>query len=209
MVRRAGLGLAVLCLLSDGRAEANWVRPGPLRNPEAPVEPLKFDRHWLEPYFDSGPAAAGAESFRREDWRGAATRLAEAVRRLPPGSAERQAARYLQGLAHSEQGEWTQARDLFEDLFLGYPVLAPYHAYQAARCRLLLGDTAGALGWIEKVPPGSVPEAEATLLKMQALAERRQWEPGRAGGLPLPGALPGQRPSGARPCSGWPRRWRT
>jgi soluble lytic murein transglycosylase len=164
------------CLLGGGTVEANWVRPGPLRNPNAPVEPLKFDRHWLEPYFASGPAAAAAERFRREDWRGAVTQLSETARRLPPGAPERLAARYLQALAHTELSEWTQARDLFEELFLSYPVLAPYHAYQAARCRLQLGDSGGALEWIARVPPGTVPEAESLLLKMQALAEARQWE---------------------------------
>jgi soluble lytic murein transglycosylase len=158
---------------------AAWIRPNPRRAPppEPAEKPTRFDRRWLEPYFGSGPAAAAAERFRREDWRGAIPKLQEAARTLPAGSAERLGARFLEGLARTELGEWAVARDLFEQLHQHYPVLAPYHAFQAARCRLALGDAAGALTWVDKVPPGTVPEAEARLLKMQALAETRLWEP--------------------------------
>ncbi len=175
MNRRFAGAVALGLLLSAAEARA-FVRPGPQRNPTAPAEPLRFDRHWLEPYFASGPAAAAAERFRREDWRGAVVKLGEAARGMPVGSSERAAARYLEALAHTELGEWSAARDLFEQLYQSYPVLAPYHALEAARCRLQLGDTAGALSWIAKVPPATVPEAEAMLLKMQALADSRQWE---------------------------------
>jgi soluble lytic murein transglycosylase len=155
---------------------AMWVRPSAQTAAERDERPTRFDRHWLEPYFTSGAAAAAAERFRREDWRGAITKLQEVSRRLPASSSERLGARYLQALAHAELGEWALARDLFEQLHGVYPVLAPYHAYEAARARLALQDAAGALAWIAKVPAGSVPEAESRLLKMQALAETRQWE---------------------------------
>jgi soluble lytic murein transglycosylase len=173
-------GLLALALLALAPAPAEaWIRPNSRRAPPPePVEKrIRFDRRWLEPYFGSGAAAAAVERFRREDWRGAVPKLQEAARQLPAGSAERLGARFLEGLARTELGEWAAARDLFEQLYEHYPVLAPYHAYQAARCRLALGDTETALGWIDRVPAGSVPEAEARLLKMQALADVKRWEP--------------------------------
>ena len=44
------------------------------------------------------------------------------------------------------------AGDLFEDLWSSYPLLAPYHAYYAARCRLRRGDPEGAFTWAARVP---------------------------------------------------------
>ena len=61
----------------------------------------------------------------------------DVARRLPAGAPERLAARYLQALAHTELGEWTQARDLFEDLHERY---------------------AGA-GAVPRLPGGSMPAA--------------------------------------------------
>ncbi len=174
--RLVRIALAGLGLLGPTTAAAMWIRPG-VRQVTAPEDkPTRFDRRWLEPYFASGAGAAAAESFRRQDWRTAVTRLQELSRKLPAGSPERLGARYLQALAHTEIYEWAPARDLFEQLYQHYPVLAPYHAFEVARCRLQLGDAAGALAWIARVPEGSVPEGEARLLKMQALADTRQWE---------------------------------
>src|SRR5439155_7188343 len=52
---------------------------------------------------------------------------------------------------------------------VSYPLLAPYHAYYAARCRVRRGDAVGALVWAGRVPERTVPEAEAVLVKIDAL----------------------------------------
>ena len=64
---------------------------------------------------------------------------------------------------------------LFENLFESYPKLAPYHAYNAARCRMRRGDAAGALDWAARVPDGSVPKAEAELVRIDALRALSRW----------------------------------
>ena len=69
-----------------------------------------------------------------------------------------------------ELEDWAAAGDMFEDLHTRYPVLAPYPAYQAARCRLRRGDNEGALAWVARVPEGTVLEAEAALIRLDALA---------------------------------------
>ena len=66
--------------------------------------------------------------------------------------------KYMLALARANQGKWNDAGQLFEELFKSYPKLAPYHAYNAARCRLRRGDAAGALEWAARVADGSVPE---------------------------------------------------
>ena len=123
-------------------------------------KPVPFDRDWLEPFFQHGPAKAAAEKFRGDDWDGAETGFARALKSLPRGGDERQAATYLLALARANQSNWTDAGKLFEQLYDSYPRLAPYHAYNAARCRLRRSDYAGAIEWAAKVAKGSVPEAE-------------------------------------------------
>jgi len=77
--------------------------------------------------------------------------------RATVASPERRAARYLLAMAEANQSKWTEAGALFEDLYTSYPKLAPYHAYNAARCRLRRGDAAGALEWSGRVSKGSIP----------------------------------------------------
>ena len=60
-------------------------------------------------------------------------------------------------------------------LYKEYPKLAPYHAYNAARCRLRRGDAAGALEWAGRVAKGTVPEAEAELVRLDALRSLARW----------------------------------
>src|SRR5262249_10078133 len=139
-------------------------------------KPVPFDRAWLEPFFEHGAAKQAAEKFRADDWDGAEAGFAKALKSLPRGGDERRAASYLLALARVNQGDWTGAGKLFEELFESYPKLAPYHAYNAARCRLRRGDYAGAIEWAAKVPAGTVPEAEADLIRIDALRSLSRWD---------------------------------
>jgi soluble lytic murein transglycosylase len=140
----------------------------------APSRARPFERQWLEPFFTKGPTAAAAERFRLEDWAGAAAGFDKALAQLPATAPERAPARFMLALARMNQGQWAEAGAIFESLAETYPLLGPYHAYYAARCRLRRGDTAGALAWVAKVPARSVPEAEAALIRLDALlAEQR------------------------------------
>jgi soluble lytic murein transglycosylase len=150
---------------------------------EGPVPPrtvtgkaVDFDKAWLEPYFEKGPAKEGLEKFREEDWAAAETAFAKAVKALKKRSPEQQAARYMLALARENQSEWKDAGKLFEELYTAAPNLAAYHAYHAARCRLRAGDAPGALEWAEKVPKSSVPEAETSLVRIDALRALARWE---------------------------------
>jgi len=136
---------------------------------------VPFDRGWLTPFFEHGPAKQAVEQFRAEDWDAAETGFARAVRSLPRDSSERHAAMYMLAQARANQGKWVDAGALFEDLYTSYPKLAPYHAYNAARCRLRRGDAAGALEWAGKVPDASVPKAEAELVRIDALRTLGRW----------------------------------
>jgi soluble lytic murein transglycosylase len=138
-------------------------------------KPVHFDRGWLTPFFEHGPAKQASEQFRAENWDAAETSFAKAVKSLPRESAERRAAMYMLALARANQAKWAEAGQLFEDLHASYPKLAPYHAYNAARCRLRRGDAAGALDWVAKVPDGSVPKAEAELVRVDALRALGRW----------------------------------
>lgn len=137
--------------------------------------PVPFDKRWLEPFFASGPAHAGADLFRAGDFATAAQQLAGALAAMPRRAPERNQARFLLALAHMNLNAWQAAGDLFEDLWSSYPELAPYHAYNAARCRLRRGDAEGALAWAVRVPSHTVPEAEAVLVKIDALGARKRW----------------------------------
>jgi soluble lytic murein transglycosylase len=139
-------------------------------------KPVEFDKAWLEPYFQKGPAKDGLDAFRAEDWEGAEKALLKAVKALKKGGAEQLAARYLLALARENQSKWSEAGELFEDLFTKQPLLAPYHAYHAARCRVRRGDAAGALEWADRVPKGAVPEAETSLVRIDALRALARWD---------------------------------
>jgi soluble lytic murein transglycosylase len=139
-------------------------------------KPVPFDRDWLEPFFQHGAAKEAAEKFRGDDWSGAEVGFARALKSLPRHGDERLAATYLLALARANQSDWADAGKLFEQLYDSYPKLAPYHAYNAARCRLRRSDYAGAIEWAGKVTKGSVPEAEADLIRIDALRSLNRWE---------------------------------
>ena len=139
-------------------------------------KPVPFDAEWIEPFFKGGPAKQAAERFRAEDWAAADSGFARVAKALPRASAERRAARYLMALAEASQSKWAEAGALFEELFTSYPKLAPYHAYNAARCRLRRGDAVGALEWSARVGKGSIPEAEAQLVAIDALRALARWD---------------------------------
>jgi soluble lytic murein transglycosylase len=150
--------------------------PGSVQTIRGSGKPVGFDAAWLDPFFKKGAAKQASEKFREEDWAAAATGFARAVRELPKKSGERLAATYMLALARAAQGEWADAGALFEDLFTRYPKLAPYHAYQAARCRLRRGDAAGALTWAARVARGTVPEAESALVRIDAFRALGRWD---------------------------------
>lgn len=136
---------------------------------------VRFDPIWLEPFFRSGVLHRGAESFRQESWAAAESALLKGSAGLPARSPERQAARYLAALSRANQGKWLPAASLFEELHRTYPKLAPYHAYHAARCWLRAGQAQTALDWADRVPSGSIPEAESQLVAIEALRVLERW----------------------------------
>jgi soluble lytic murein transglycosylase len=159
-------------------------------SPASPSPAFAFDPHGLEPYFQGPRLRAAADSFRAGDWSAAATAFSAALVKLPRISPERPPATYLLALAHANAGHWTQAEPLFEDLFGGWPALAPYHAYNAARCHLRRGDVAGALTWAAKVAPGTIPEAEANLITIDALGAAHRWSEAEAAARAYPERFP-------------------
>jgi soluble lytic murein transglycosylase len=137
--------------------------------------PVAFDRKWLEPFFASGPESKAAARFRSGDFTGAAKELGRVLADLPKSSPERNPLRYLHALALINQSSWQAAGDIFEDLWSTYPLLAPYHAYHAARCHLRRGDSDGAFTWLSRVPSGSVPEPDAVMVKVDAFVADKRW----------------------------------
>lgn len=153
--------------------------------PGAPTEsapspksvPVAFDKKWLDPFFTTGPESKAAARFRAGDFTGASKDLPRVLADFPAKSPERNPLRFLLALALMNQSSpsWQAAGDLFEDLWSSYPLLAPYHAYNAARCRLRRGDSDGAFTWLARVPSGSVPEAEAVMVKVDAFVAAKRW----------------------------------
>lgn len=137
--------------------------------------PVAFNRQWLEPFFPSGPEGRAADRFRSGDFVGAAKELARVLAALPKSSEQRHPLLYLQGLALANQSSWQAAGDVFEQLWSSYPLLAPYHAYHAARCRLRRGDLEGSFTWLARVPAGSVPEPDAIMVKIDAFVAAKRW----------------------------------
>jgi soluble lytic murein transglycosylase len=145
--------------------------------PSTKSSPVAFDKKWLDPYFASGTANKAAAHFRAGDFSSASKELARVLAELPAKSPERNPLRFLQALALMNQSppSWQAAGDIFEELWSSYPLLAPYHAYNAARCRLRRGDGEGAFTWLARVPSGSVPEAEAVMVKVDAFVAAKRW----------------------------------
>ncbi|MES1158027.1 MAG: transglycosylase SLT domain-containing protein [Haliangium ochraceum] len=146
------------------------------RRPDRPAKAVAFDPKWLQPFFISPPLRAAAADFRQERWASAESAFLKAARRLPAAADERHAARFLAALAKASQAKWSEAAALFEALYREYPRLAPYHAYNAARCRLREGQPQAALDWASKVPAASVPQAEADLIQIDALRALGRWK---------------------------------
>jgi tetratricopeptide (TPR) repeat protein len=169
---------APLASASSGDHDPDQDESGPAPTPAPRAiagKPVRFDRGWLTPFFDKGKAKQAVEEFRAEDWEDAETGFAKAMKSLPRDGGERHAAQYMVALARANQGKWNEAGQLFEELFKSYPKLAPYHAYNAARCRLRRGDAAGRLEWAGRVADGSVPKAEAELVRIDALRTLGRW----------------------------------
>ena len=111
----------------------------------------------------------------------------------------------MTAMAHMELEDWAAAGELFEELHTRYPVLAPYPAYHAARCRLRRGDNEGALAWVAEVPEGTVLEAEAALIRLDALADAEPVCRGRARGRRSSSSASPTARAGPRRCSGGPQ----
>jgi soluble lytic murein transglycosylase len=137
---------------------------------------LLLDPQSAAPYFDKGPLREPVEKFRQGQWRAAVDGLTAALAaRRPPPRAEIPRARFLLGLAQANLGRWGEAAAIFEQLWQKDRLLRPYHAYQAAVCHLRRGDPARALTWADRVPAGSIPEAEAALIRIDALSAGKRW----------------------------------
>jgi tetratricopeptide (TPR) repeat protein len=137
--------------------------------PKRAAKAVPFDPHWLDPFFTGPLSRQAANDFRQERWAAAETGFGRAIAKLPPGADERNAARYLAALAMANQSKWALAASSFQALARDYPRLLPYHAYNAARCLLRAGQTEAALTWAAKVPAGTVPAAEAALVRLDGL----------------------------------------
>lgn len=142
---------------------------------ERAEKPVPFDTRWLIPFFATGRAKQAMSDFRQERWAAAETGFLKAAAGMPAGSDERSAARYLAALARANQSRWSEAAVLFEALHRENPRLQPYHAYNAARCRLRAGQPEAALEWVARVPAGTVPEAEGALVRLDALRALGRW----------------------------------
>jgi soluble lytic murein transglycosylase len=149
---------------------------GPSEAP-APTKsvPVAYDRKWIEPYFATAAEARAALRFRSGDFAGASREIGQLLARLPKSAPERNPLRFLYALALMNQSSWQAAGDVFEELWSEYPLLGPYHAYQAARCRLRRNDYEGAFTWLARVPAGSVIEPDAAMVKVDAFVATKRW----------------------------------
>ena len=143
--------------------------------PATKSAPVAFDKKWLDPFFTTGLKSKAAAHFHAGDFAGAGKELGSLLAGLGEKSPERNPLRFLYALALMNQSSWQAAGDIFEDLWSAYPLLAPYHAYNAARCRLRRGDSDGAFTWLARVPSGSVPEAESVMVKVDAFVAAKRW----------------------------------
>jgi soluble lytic murein transglycosylase len=134
-----------------------------------------FNKRWLEPFFGRATLRTASEKFHVEDWASAAEGFARAGAALPRGSPEYLPAKFLLAMARMNLSEWREAGAIFEELWDTYPLLGPYHALHAARCRLRRGDADGALVWAARVPPQSVLETESLLIRIEAFAAQHRW----------------------------------
>ena len=127
---------APLASASSGDHDPDQDGGGPAPAPRAVAgKPVRFDRGWLTPFFESGHAKQAVEEFRDEDWDNGRDRVREGDQEAAARRRGTARGKYMLALARANQGKWNEAGELFEELFKGYPKLAPYHAYNAARCR--------------------------------------------------------------------------
>lgn len=137
--------------------------------------PVAFDTKWLDPFFTSSAQSKAVALFRSGDFAAASKELERVLGSLPKRAPERNPLRYLLGTALMNQSSWQAAGDIFEELWQSYPLLAPYHAFNAGRCRLRRGDSEGAFLWLARVPYGSVPEPDAMMVKVDAYVAAKRW----------------------------------
>ncbi len=141
-------------------------------------KPVAFEPGWLEPFFKGAILHKAAMAFRQEQWVTAEAGLVKGIAKLGGGAGaadERHAARFLLALARANQSRWADAAALFQTLYREYPRLAPYHAYNAARCLLRAGRSEDALDWTNKVDEGSVLGAETDLVRIDAYRALGRW----------------------------------
>jgi soluble lytic murein transglycosylase len=137
--------------------------------------PVAFDRKWLEPFFKSSAEISAAAFFRSGDFVSASKELTRILDGMSKRAPERNPLRYMLAVSLMNQSSWQAAGDIFEELWQSYPLLAPYHALNAGRCRLRRGDSEGAFLWLARVPYGSVPEPDAMMVKVDAFVAAKRW----------------------------------
>jgi len=134
---------------------------------------IAFDKAWLEPFFTQGLGRKAVAEMSLEHWDKAAALFAKAAK--ADHGAEALAARAMAAEALANLGRWDDAEKAFTRLVSDDPLLAPYHAYDAARSALRAGHAAAALTLADKVEEDSVPEAEAELVRLDAFRALGRW----------------------------------
>ena len=160
-------------ITDDEEEQAATPVPAPAPSPRAVAVP--FSSKWLEPFFAAGAEEKAAALFRSGDYGPASKELAHVLAGLSEKAPERNPLRFLLALALESGASWQAAGDIFEDLWSTYPLLGPYHAFHAARCRLRRGDIEGAFTWLARVPAGATIEADAAMLKVDAFTTAKRW----------------------------------
>jgi soluble lytic murein transglycosylase len=162
-VRRLAHALALVALLGQAVSAA-----APSPTPTPPAEAALAAK--LEPYFLTGPFHPAATRFAARDFAGAADGFRQALARQKRTTIEALRARFLMGLSLANVSRWGEAAVVFAALAADEEQLNDHVAYQAARCYLRAGDARSALLWADRVAAGSIPEAEAQLIALDALS---------------------------------------
>lgn len=155
--------------------EEQAATPPPEPTPVPRVVAVPFNSNWLEPLFGTAAENKAVALFRSGDFGPASKELARVVGSLGERAPARSPLRFLLALSLESSSMWQAAGDLFEDLWSSYPLLAPYHAFHAARCRLRRGDVDGAFTWLARIPAGATIEADAAMLKVDAFFSAKRW----------------------------------
>jgi soluble lytic murein transglycosylase len=136
----------------------------------------ELDAELLAPYFATGKLLAAADAYNVGNFEQAAKLFAENGKGLRSGSKLEMPVRMLRALSLGEAAKPTEAAAIFESLWQAYPLLSDYHAYQAARAHLLIGNTESALTWAARVDKDAVMAAEAELIALEALERLKKWD---------------------------------